>query len=196
MNAALMVFVKNLVPGQVKTRLAATLGHDEALNVYRHLLKHTQQIARAVQADKHIFYSGCIEAQGWPKTDNHYVQQGVDLGQRMAWAFEKVFAQGYKKVVIIGSDCLELQAAVVAQAFDELEWHDAVIGPATDGGYYLLGLTQSRPELFQNIAWSTPAVFMQTAQACRQSRLTIALLPQLSDIDEAEDWLQAKRHFV
>jgi rSAM/selenodomain-associated transferase 1 len=195
-KAALIVFVKNLVPGRVKTRLAATLGHDEALKAYRYLLQHTQQIAEAVQADKYIFYSNAIEEQGWPQTYGHMVQQGSDLGGRMAWAFEKVFEQGYEKVVIIGSDCLELQAPVITQAFDELERYDVVIGPANDGGYYLLGLKQSRPELFQHIAWSTPNVLSQTTQACQQAALTVSLLPWLTDIDEAEDWLLAKKAIV
>jgi rSAM/selenodomain-associated transferase 1 len=195
-KAALIVFVKNLVPGRVKTRLAATLGHDEALKAYRYLLKHTQQIAEAVQADKYIFYSNALEDQGWPQTYGHMVQQGVDLGGRMAWAFEKVFEQGHKKVVIIGSDCLELQAPVITQAFDELERYDVVIGPANDGGYYLLGLTQTRPELFHGMAWSTPAVLSQSIQVCRQAALTVSLLPWLTDIDEAEDWLQAKKAIV
>jgi rSAM/selenodomain-associated transferase 1 len=184
------------VPGRVKTRLAATLGHDEALKAYRYLLKHTQQIAEAVPADKYIFYSDALEDQGWPQTYGHMVQHGADLGGRMAWAFEKVFEQGYKKVVIIGSDCLELQAHLIAQAFDALERYDVVLGPANDGGYYLLGLTQSRPELFPGMAWSTPTVLSKTIQVCRQAALTVSLLPWLTDIDEAEDWLQAKKAIV
>jgi rSAM/selenodomain-associated transferase 1 len=124
------------------------------------------------------------------------VQHGADLGGRLAWAFEKVFEQGQKKVVIIGSDCLELEATLIMQTFDELERHDVVLGPANDGGYYLLGLTQPHPILFQHIAWSTPAVLSQTIQACQQAALTVSLLPCLTDIDEAEDWLQAKKAIV
>jgi rSAM/selenodomain-associated transferase 1 len=166
------------------------------MKAYQYLLKHTQQVAEAVPADKYIFYSDVLEDQGWPQTYGHMVQEGANLGGRMEWAFKKVFEQGQKKVVIIGSDCLELEATLIMQAFDELERHDVVLGPANDGGYYLLGLTKPRRILFQHIAWSTPAVLSQTLQACRQAALTVSLLPWLTDIDEAEDWLQAKKAIV
>ena len=178
--------------GRVKTRLAAALGDEEALQVYQLLVKHTQAISEAVKVDTYIFYSDFVEEQGWPSAYNHFVQQGTNLGERIAWAFEKVFTDAPEKAVIIGSDCLELTTAIIEQAFTDLETHDVVIGPAKDGGYYLLGLKQPRPELFKNIKWSTPSVRSQTISTCRQQQLTYSLLPELTDIDVAEDWIMAK----
>lgn len=192
MKHALIIFVKNFVLGQVKTRLAATLGNEEALDIYKQLVQHTQQITAPVPAEKNVFYSDALEEQHWPQTAKHNVQQGTDLGQRMAWAFEKVFKKGAEKVVIIGSDCLELTTAIIEQAFTELENCDVVMGPAKDGGYYLLGLKQHCPELFRNMEWSTASVRSQTVHACQRLALSVSLLPELADIDEAEDWIQAK----
>ena len=114
-------------------------------------------------------------------------QTGGDLGRRMNSGFEQGFARGYKSIVIIGSDCPAVTRALVNEALHKLLRHDAVIGPAADGGYYLIGLCRSAPELFTDIDWSTEQVLNQTIERCNAVHLTHALLPELRDIDLVED---------
>ena len=193
MKTALIIFVKNLHFGQVKTRIAAKLGNDEALEAYKILLLHTRQISLGINADKFIFYHEKIENDEWPGIIERQEQQGDDLGKRMQNAFEYLFNKNYEKIVIIGSDCLELTASIIEQGFSELCNADVVIGPARDGGYYLLGLKRNCPSLFQNIEWSTNGVLEQTIITCHENNLNYSMLELLSDIDEAEDWLKAKK---
>ena len=193
MKKALIIFVKNLRYGQVKTRLAAKLGHVEALAAYKILLQHTLEISRTIDADKFIFYHESIEQDEWPGIVERQVQQGDDLGKRMQNAFDYLFSKNYEKVVIIGSDCLELTSSIIDQGFSELNTTDVVIGPARDGGYYLLALKENCSSLFQNIEWSTSRVLEQTIDACHENNLNYSMLELLSDIDEAEDWLKVKK---
>ena len=193
MKTALIIFVKNLHFGQVKTRIAAKLGHDEALEAYKILLLHTRQISLGINADKFIFYHEKIENDDWPGIIERQEQQGDDLGKRMQNAFEYLFNKNYEKIVIIGSDCLELTASIIEQGFSELCNADVVIGPALDGGYYLLGLKEKNPFLFENIEWSTSRVLEQTIKACNENNLHYTMLELLNDIDEAGDWLEAKQ---
>lgn len=191
MQTALIIFVKNALYGKVKTRIAATLGDAKALDIYRALVAHTHRITALLPHDKYVYYSDYVEADDvWNDTFLKRQQQGADLGIRMKHAFQQVFNEGYKQVVIIGSDCLELDAIIIEQAFAALEINDAVIGPATDGGYYLLGLTTMHNRLFEHIAWSTNRVLDQTFAVCQELQLRYAVLPQLSDIDEAADWIK------
>ena len=179
--------------GAVKTRLAATVGNLQALRVYQQLLQHTQQITAPLPCTKWICYSQFIDQDDeWtsPPYEKH-LQAGGDLGQRMKQAFHLAFAQSYQNVLIIGSDCLELSPQHLYEAFESLQNRntDLVIGPATDGGYYLLGMKQPNPFLFENISWSTPLVLPQTIDVARQYGLNWSLLPTLNDIDTYQDWL-------
>jgi rSAM/selenodomain-associated transferase 1 len=191
MNPALIIFIKNPVAGKVKTRLAATMGNEEALHIYLRLLEHTFSITQHLEEAKYLFYSDFIP-NGDVWQDAGYrplLQSGPDLGLRMQHAFETIFAAGHTKAVIIGSDCINLETAMLEQAFSALDAHDVVIGPANDGGYYLLGMKSLHPLFFRNKEWSTPDVFPQTVQDCQREGLSFLLLPELVDIDTEEDWL-------
>jgi rSAM/selenodomain-associated transferase 1 len=186
---ALIIFVRNPVIGKVKTRIAETAGDDTALKVYNQLLKHTAAVAKVVDADKFVFYSNYPELNDvWDNTVYHkYVQQGPSLGEKMQQAFKKMFTAGYKRVCIIGSDCYELTAMTIQNAFTALEKNDAVIGPAADGGYYLLGLIKLIPAVFNNKEWSTATVCAATITDFRNAGCTYELLPVLNDVDRWED---------
>ncbi|GAB3532326.1 TIGR04282 family arsenosugar biosynthesis glycosyltransferase [Pontibacter brevis] len=185
----LMLFVRNPELGKVKTRLAAAVGEEKALDIYLQLLRHTCQVTKGLPVQKLVYYSNAVDTNDlWP--NEHYqkqVQPQGDLGEKMEGAFAAAFAEGYTAVVIIGSDCLQLTADIVLQAYRQLEQHDVVIGPALDGGYYLLGMNRLYPELFRNKRWSTRHVFPDTLQDVERLQLSHALLPSLSDVDYVED---------
>ena len=189
---ALLIFTKNPEAGKVKTRLAATMGNDAALAIYHQLLLHTVSVTEYLLVEKFVFYSNFIEQEDvWNSKRYHKeVQQGADLGERMKNAFTSAFRKGYDKIVIIGTDCPDLNAGIIMNAFVYLQSHDVVIGPAEDGGYYLLGMKQLYSDLFENLQWSTIAVFNDTLKICDELELTYQLLPVLNDIDEEKD-LQA-----
>lgn len=185
----LLIFIKNPEPGKVKTRLAKTIGNDEALKVYLNLLNYTLKITQHIQVDKHLFYDQEVpEKDMWP--DNlysKYCQFGADLGERMQDAFEKGFSKGYSSIVIIGSDCPELRPEIIEKAFLLLRSCDIVIGPARDGGYYLLGMKKVYASVFINKTWSSPSVFKETIDEISRLNLNLKLLPILSDVDNEND---------
>lgn len=196
MHRILLIFLKNPRPGQVKTRLARTVGDAEALRIYRFLLEKTRRAALAAVAERWLFYSDEIDVgDGWPgDLFAKKIQRGAELGARMADAFRQAFEAKAARVVIIGSDCPALDGARIDEAFARLDAHDFVLGPTTDGGYYLLGMKQFEPALFQNIAWSTAEVLSQTALVIRALGRSAALLPPLSDVDTEADWRAYMRH--
>lgn len=192
MDKALIIFIKNPERGKVKTRLAATLGDDKALEIYHQLLEHTRLICEQVEADRLLFYSNFIDQEdAWQnKYFKKFVQAGSNLGTRMQAAFEEAFGRyGYRKVVIIGSDCADLTTDTITAAFQHLERHDMVIGPSNDGGYYLLGMRQLFTPVFERKQWSTPSVLGDSRVDIENAGLTYYLLPQLTDIDTEEDWV-------
>lgn len=186
---ALILFTKNPELGKAKTRLAKTIGDKKALEIYIKLLQHTRELVEPLAVSKFLFYSDKIEENdNWNNNEYHKkVQNGADLGQRMRNAFEDVFNLGYKKVIIIGSDCYELNSKIVKQAFDLLNENDTVIGPTFDGGYYLLGMKELHKTLFENINWSTETVFEETKRVLENKQLTSFSLQKLTDIDEEKD---------
>lgn len=196
MSSVLIVFIKNLRRGYVKTRLARTVGEDVALQIYQYLLDQTRKAAKGVQVRRLLFYSDAVEPEdAWLETDfEKRVQLGGDLGLRMEQAFREAFAEGAQKTGIIGSDCPALNGAILENAFEELEQNDFVIGPTPDGGYYFLGMRAFEPLVFQNIAWSTETVLAQTMAHIQNLGKTVSLLPVLSDIDTESDWVQYRNH--
>ena len=185
---ALIIFVKNLIKGHVKTRLAATLGNEVAMDIYRQLLKNAHDKIQSLEIDKIVFYSEFIEDDIWQNDlFQKEIQEGNDLGERMKNAFKSSFTAGYKNVVIIGTDCPGINKNILEDAFLKLNNSDIVIGTATDGGYYLLGMKKVHSFLFHNIEWSTDSVFQQTIELCNRNHLSYFLLPELSDIDEEKD---------
>jgi rSAM/selenodomain-associated transferase 1 len=186
---ALLIFTKNPEAGKVKTRLAATIGNEAALAVYKQLLSHTVEITNYLLVDKFVFYSNHIDHEDIWVNDCYFkeVQAGAGLGERMKNAFTSIFQKDYNKIVIIGTDCPGINAGIIMNAFAYLDSHDVVIGPAEDGGYYLLGMKQLYPELFENVNWSTSTVFDETTIKCAKLGLNCYLLPVLKDIDEEKD---------
>lgn len=187
----LIVFVKNPEKGKVKTRLASVSGDDAALRIYQFLLEKTRSAALGVECSRLLCYSEYVPAtDDWPDAAFlKAVQAPGDLGQRMASAFHRAFLSGAQKAIIIGSDCPELDSRLIREAFEALDNTDFVIGPARDGGYYLLGMKQFTPEIFRGIPWSTATVAEDTFRIIHSLDKEYTLLPQLSDIDEYEDWI-------
>lgn len=187
----LIVFVKNPEEGKVKTRLAKTVGDAEALNIYRILIAYTREQLMKINAEKEISYSEhVIENDEW---DNEVFsksnQSGTGLGDRMRNAFQKGFqGQNFERIVLIGSDCAELTHEIIDQAFESLDNVDVVIGPALDGGYYLIGMRKYIPALFDEIDWSTSKVFDQTLTRIQDEQASYNILKQLRDVDDIEDW--------
>jgi rSAM/selenodomain-associated transferase 1 len=133
----------------------------------------------------HPFFRIMEERQGVRLMEQH----GEDLGARMAQAFSSLFAQGYQQVVLVGTDLPVLPATHCTQAFSLLNTHDLVLGPSTDGGYYLIGLRRPVPDLFVGIPWSTEHVFEKTQALATHLGLQMSLLPQVRDLDTADDLL-------
>jgi uncharacterized protein len=194
----IVIFVKSPVPGKVKTRLAAAIGETAALSVYKKLLLRTRQNASACSADKCVAYADKIVHNDiW---ENHIfqkmAQKGADLGERMYYAFQEGFSLAYKHICLIGSDIYELRPDILNQAFKYLEDHDLVLGPASDGGYYLIGMNQPYASLFHDIEWSTGEVLQKTIKLALKAGLKYILLPELNDIDTLEDIRPEHRDFL
>lgn len=188
-DKALIIFVKDPVPGKVKTRLIPAVGEETATAIYKTLLSHTERVCSEVQSDRFVFYADeVVKDDIW--RENLYIkkaQQGGDLGERMSAAFHELFNEAYKRIVIIGSDCPELTAVHIREAFEFLKWGDAVIGPAFDGGYYLLGLRVFIEEVFMDKSWSTDSVFAGTISDFEKLGLNYKVLDSLHDLDRPED---------
>ncbi len=192
----LIVFTRYPEPGKAKTRLIPVLGKAGAANLHR--LMAQKAIARALSLQNsrrlsvEIHWAGGSQQlmQDWLGTDIIYQNQiEGDLGAKMTAAFQNSFNSGVDKAAIIGTDCPTLKAEIMAQAFDKLSQHDLVLGPAKDGGYYLIGLRTAIPELFNGINWGTSEVFAATRAIAQNLDLNIACLPILADIDRPEDLL-------
>ncbi|MBA2562097.1 MAG: TIGR04282 family arsenosugar biosynthesis glycosyltransferase [Chitinophagaceae bacterium] len=187
--AALIIFVRNPVLGKVKSRLAETLGAENAVKIYKKLLQHTHDITKDIVAEKYIFYADYINNDDIWENEIYYKerQSGLDLGERMKNAFELLFDKGYKEIIIIGSDCYELKAEILLTAFDRLRNVDIVIGPATDGGYYLLGMNILIPQLFESKNWSSNNVLSETITQINTYNYSLYRLQTLNDVDEEKD---------
>ena len=190
-----LVFEKNAILGQVKTRLASGMGELPALEIYKHLVQLTYSALEEVPVPVWTFFSDFIPESTHRIVENSLVQQGQDLGERMSNAFARTFESGRDKVVLIGTDCPTLQSHHLLQAFEALNHSDLVLGPATDGGYYLIGMKSSAAYLFEGIAWSTSQVLSQTLHVASQQGLIVTLLSELDDIDTQEDWQRYSSQF-
>ncbi|MEO0734949.1 MAG: TIGR04282 family arsenosugar biosynthesis glycosyltransferase [Bacteroidota bacterium] len=190
---ALLLMVKNPIPGKTKTRLAADVGNEMALKMYHHLLEWTREQALGLEEDvtRYLFYSNEVtKNDGWPAAKFvKALQHQGDLGERMQTAFVTAFAAGHERAIIIGSDCPGITTEYLREAFAALEDHDLVIGPALDGGYTLLGMRKLHSELFTEMEWSTDQVLPTTLARAAAANLRVAKLAPLSDVDYLEDWL-------
>ncbi|MBZ4219817.1 MAG: TIGR04282 family arsenosugar biosynthesis glycosyltransferase [Chlorobium sp.] len=185
----LIIFTKNPEAGLVKTRLAQTVGDEKALEVYETLREHTALVTATVEAERQVYYSRFIPSSDLFFTSKFTfkLQEGEDLGARMLHAIRTGFQTGFRHIVLIGTDCYELSSDMLNQAFKALERSDAVIGPAIDGGFYLIGVNMLLPELFLNRQWSTPEVCRETIEVLQRFAIPYELLPALSDIDTFDD---------
>ncbi|MDZ7758466.1 TIGR04282 family arsenosugar biosynthesis glycosyltransferase [Rhodohalobacter sp.] len=185
----LIIFVKNPVEGEVKTRLASSVGDEKALEVYQQLLKITARETAGVKADKLVSYSKYVEESDDFEEDifEKSVQIKGNLGEKMKHAFRSGFDQGYHRIVLIGSDCPKISQSLIDEAFEKLSDADSVIGPSDDGGYYLIGLSRFMPEIFDDIEWSTSSVFSSTVKALDDMKATYHVLKKLNDIDTESD---------
>ncbi|WP_282069156.1 TIGR04282 family arsenosugar biosynthesis glycosyltransferase [Olleya namhaensis] len=183
----IITFTRNPELGKVKTRLAKTIGEASALAIYIKLLEHTESVLRNIDSDKAVYYSVKIrENDLWDSNIYQKHQQfGDDLGIRMQNAFKAGFDAGYSKIVIVGSDLHDLQPKHITQAFDALDTSDVTIGPAEDGGYYLLGMKTLYKDVFENKNWGTESVFDDTIKNLKNE--SVFLLEQLNDVDTYED---------
>ncbi len=183
----LLIFTRNPELGKCKTRLAATVGDESALEIYKFLLQHTVNFTKNVKAQKEVYYSETIWRNDiWSNTVfDKKLQQGSDLGERMFNAFKTGFNAGYNKIIVIGSDMYDLCTAEMNNAFQQLDTHDYVVGPAEDGGYYLLGMTISTPHLFKNKEWGKETVLQDTMNDLKNEN--VKTLDIKNDIDLYED---------
>lgn len=184
---ALIIFTRNPQLGKVKTRLAKTTGDQKALQVYKDLLFHTMTETQNLDCDKFVFYDENIENNDlWLGTlYEKRIQFGSHLGAKMQNAFQTLFDLGYQNCIIIGSDLFDLQANHINEAFNKLESNDVIIGPAEDGGYYLLGLKKVIPSIFKNKDWGNSTVLSSTLKDLENYK--IEFLETLNDIDTFED---------
>ncbi|SHG48870.1 TIGR04282 family arsenosugar biosynthesis glycosyltransferase [Flagellimonas flava] len=186
-NNLLLIFTRNPELGKCKTRLAAKVGDPSALEIYKFLLQHTVAITQNLKMDKQVYYSNSIwEDDIWnPATYQKKLQKGEDLGMRMMRAFQEGFHSGYEKIIIIGSDMYDLSQADLENAFDQLDKHDFVLGPAEDGGYYLLGMRTLETSLFTGKAWGQDTVLRDTLGDLEGKNHSS--LDKRNDVDHYED---------
>ncbi|SFP82705.1 TIGR04282 family arsenosugar biosynthesis glycosyltransferase [Hymenobacter arizonensis] len=189
----LLVFARVPALGRVKSRLAAGIGEESALAIYQELLAITRTAITEAGVPTTVWLADtarpeptAAETKEWEGMATRCQESG-DLGQRMKAAFAAAFAAGAQRVAIIGTDCPGLRDTHLTQAFDLLAEHEVVLGPATDGGYYLLGLSRPQPELFLNKEWSTASVLIDTVADAKRLGLRVAFLPELHDVDTAAD---------
>ena len=183
----LMIFTRNPELGKVKTRLSKSVGDIMALDIYQFLLDKTKEVTKNISADKVVYYSEKIaENDLWNSSlYKKEVQFGDDLGAKMEYAFQSAFENNYEKVLLIGSDLYDLEPSHINEAFEKLKNKDVVIGPALDGGYYLVGLKKNYPEIFKNKRWGTSSVRKDTLK--NLEKVDVHLLPILNDVDVLED---------
>ena len=197
MKTCVIVFAKNPIPNQVKTRLLPTLSPEQAAALYTAFLTDwCETLAELPDVDIVIAYTppeAQPDLQALIGDDAIYTPQiGAGLGERLTSATKWAAEQGYAKILIVGSDSPTLPISYISQALTLLDSRDTVIGPSTDGGYYLIGFSSANmatavPFLFQEIAWSTADVFQQTVARIHSAKATLGLLPPWYDIDTVED---------
>lgn len=188
MSRSVVVLGREPLPGRVKTRLAAGVGPDAAALIYRELLEHALEVATSVDADVTLALAEPPLRGFRPPLDVAVeIQAAGDLGHRMAAAVARRFEEGYDRVVLIGSDCPACAPGHLEEAFAVLEKTPVALGPASDGGYWLIGLREPAPEVFDGIVWSTPEVLEQTRERLRDLELEWRELETLADLDTGED---------
>jgi len=191
-----LVFLKSPVMGNVKTRLAEKIGNMQAVHLYKYFVYDTlKMLENGIHSIIICYYPFDAEKDILKWLGNKYPlrpQKGDTLGKKMSNAFEQAFEQGFDHVLLMGTDIPDLPGAIITKGFDELNHNDAVIGPSTDGGYYIIGFNARTfyPQAFENITWSTEKVFQETLNILRQNKKSIYILPEWRDIDIFEDLIE------
>jgi rSAM/selenodomain-associated transferase 1 len=205
----LIIFTRYPVPGKTKTRMIPALGEQGAADLHCRMAEYTVLNLLTLGCDQSleigIYYSGGDRflMETWlnpiissflannPNLSinplSYHPQFGENLGKRMQGAFEDGFKNQIEKIIIIGTDCPDLSPHLIEEAFLALNYHDVVLGPASDGGYYLIGLSQSFPMLFNHIDWGSDRVLAQTKKIIEQEKLRVYDLPVLTDVDRPDD---------
>lgn len=190
----LIIFTRYPEPGKTKTRLIPALGAEKAANLHRQLIQNTlnqaQNLTKNRPVEVEVKYAGGSQElmqKLIPPPINCSPQSQGDLGERMKNALAENFSEQKQRILIIGTDCPGLDNHRLTQAFDQLYHHDLVLGPALDGGYYLIGMQRTIPELFRKIDWGTELVLQQTLAIAQHLNLSYSLLDPLADIDRPED---------
>jgi uncharacterized protein len=188
-NDSLIILTSNPEKGTLKTRLASEMGDDQAMLVHYKLQRYTKEITKRLNCDKSVFYSDRIDNNDlWDNMmyDKH-LQQGADQGERMTAAFTYAFAQGKDRVIIIGTDCMELETYSIKEAFAVLESNDVVLGPSKNGGYYLIGVRKFLPTLFEDKRWDSDNLLMDTILDLKKINAEYYLLKTLNHINSSKD---------
>ncbi len=197
MDSKIIIFTRYPEPGKTKTRLIPALGADGAARLYRQMAEHTVRVARKLIETRgvslEVRYNGAAKdtMSSWLGDDLTYREQtGNDLGDRMWLAFRDAFDDGFTRVVIVGCDCPGISTDILDAAVERLTNWDLVLGPANDGGYYLMGLQKPHQELFRNVAWGTDRVLGETVGIARYLQLSVIFVSALDDVDRPEDLLK------
>lgn len=194
MKKKLILFTRYPVAGRAKTRLIPALGADGAAELQRRMTEGILATAAALASgaiitlETHHLGGSAEQMDNWLGPERIYREQAAgDLGDKLAAAFTEAFRDGSREVIIIGADCPAITPAILADAFNSLKRHDLVLGPATDGGYYLIGLKRPCPELFRNRSWGSNLLLTETVRAASELFLKTSLLEELTDVDRPED---------
>ncbi len=184
---ALIIFAKSPDINTVKTRLKGYIPDTERLSLYIRLMDNTINVSGKVK-DVTAFIAYTPQGEYFKKYDLPiFPQKGIDLGNRMYNAFKHVFSSGYRKAVIIGTDIPEINDNIISDAFILLDNFDIVLGPAKDGGYYLIGMKKAEKNIFKSIRWSTDKVLKETLNKIEEVGMTVSYVKTLRDIDRVED---------
>jgi rSAM/selenodomain-associated transferase 1 len=201
-DTAIIVFTRFPVEGKVKTRLAKNVGNKFAVSFFRACAEHTfKELLKVKEMGSDLFLFCSVENEieqlmKWAGNNfKYYSQQGSNLGIKMYNAFNTVFKKGYKKAIIIGTDAPDISTNIMQSAISALDNYSVVIGPANDGGYYLLGFKSKLIDLFSGIEWSTDSVFDNTIEKLNNSEINYFMLDELTDIDTVEDLQYWRKHY-
>ena len=195
-DRALIVFTRNPVKGKVKTRLAKTIGKEKAYEIYRELLHIAYVNTKSFPCDKYLYLSESLDENLFDSGFFQKLQEGIDLGERMLNALTEILNTGYTKVVLVGADCPGLTRVILKDAFNKLGKNDIVLGPAEDGGYYLIGLKEPKEYLFRDMKWGHKKVLEETINRIKKNKHTHDLVAKLIDIDNVRDLAKVKGEII
>ncbi|MFN6086135.1 MAG: TIGR04282 family arsenosugar biosynthesis glycosyltransferase [Fluviicola sp.] len=188
MSRKIIIFQKNRLPGQVKTRLAKTIGDEKALEIYDFMVKNIHACIEPLGFDTSVYFSHFDEKNVlWDYASTSIQTQDPDLGIRMYDAIKHELEKGYTNVILIGTDFIDFQKELIEDAFNKLDQNDYVFGPTYDGGYYLVGCKKVHSEVFLDKIWSTETVLIEAIDELEKLKLTVGFTEKINDIDTEED---------